>query len=254
LVHDPRRSRRLTGYDMNPSAIVDRFGHRILAGALLRLYDGLRRPFNGVFANRPATSQFVFAKITKELAMTTMKFALCGSLLITAGLSSIAGAQENPAEMALGGGKLRLKAPANWVRKQPQTSIVEHEFAIPASKGDTADGRLTVMAAGGGVEANIDRWYGQFTQPDGGSTRERAKVKKAKLAGEEVHLVDVSGTFKDQRGPAAPAVERPKYRMLAAIIATKSAGNYFIKFYGPERTVADNEKAFQAMIDGLEQK
>ena len=69
-----------------------------------------------------------------------------------------------------------------------------------------------------------------------------------------MHLVDVSGTFKDQRGPAAPAVERPKYRMLAAIVATKSLGTYFIKFYGPEHTVADNEKAFLTMIEGLEQK
>jgi hypothetical protein len=185
--------------------------------------------------------------------MSIMKPALSGCVLMLAGMASVLLAQENPSTMVLGGGKLRLKAPATWKRKQPQTSIVEHEFAIPASKGDSADGRLTVMAAGGGVEANIDRWYGQFTQPDGASTRDRAKTKKLKVAGEDVHLVDISGTFKDQRGPAAPAVERPKFRMLAAIIAAKS-GNYFIKFYGPERTVADNEKAFQTMIDGLEQK
>ena len=74
------------------------------------------------------------------------------------------------------------------------------------------------------------------------------------MAGEDVHLVDISGTFKDQRGPAAPAVERPKYRMLAAIVATKSAGQYFIKFYGPERTVTEHEKGFLSMIDGMERK
>src|SRR5574341_2055418 len=33
---------------------------------------------------------------------------------------------------------------------------------------------------GGSVEANLDRWYGQFEQPDGSSTRERAKVSKSK--------------------------------------------------------------------------
>jgi hypothetical protein len=185
--------------------------------------------------------------------MPAVKLALCGCFLLLAGQPSALPAQENPGTIVLGGGSLRLKSPATWIRKQPQSSIVEHEFAVPSAKGDPADGRLTVMAAGGGVDANIDRWYGQFTQPDGASTRERAKVKTLKVAGEDVHWVDISGTFKDQRGPAAPAVERPKYRMLAAIIATKS-GNYFIKFYGPERTVSDNEKAFQAMIDGLEHK
>lgn len=155
---------------------------------------------------------------------------------------------------AAGRRQAAAQSTANWVRKQPQTQIVEHEFAIPSAKGDTIEGRMTLMGAGGGVDANIERWYGQFTQPDGGSTRNRAKVKKIKVADEDVHLVDISGTFKDQRGPAAPAVERPKYRMLAAIITTKSLGSYFIKFYGPERTVTDNEKAFLGMIEGLQRK
>ncbi len=186
--------------------------------------------------------------------MSANTLARWGCLLTLSFATAYAEAQENPATMILAGGKLQLKAPASWIRKKPQTMIVEHEFAIPAAEGDKADGRLTVMAAGGGIEANIERWYGQFTQPDGGSTRERAKVKKIKVAGEEVHLVDISGTFRDQRGPAAPAVEQPKYRMLAAIIATKGSGNYFIKFYGPERTVAGQEKAFLTMIEGLERK
>jgi hypothetical protein len=110
------------------------------------------------------------------------------------------------------------------------------------------------MGAGGGVEANVERWYGQFTQPDGGSTRERAKVTKKKLAGHDVHLVDISGTYRDQRGPMAPAVERPNYRMLAAIVETDTLGTYYIKLYGPKQTIADNEKAFAAMIEGLAAK
>jgi hypothetical protein len=184
--------------------------------------------------------------------MLALKSIICGYLVAFSCATALA--QENPAVMKLAGGKLQLTAPESWVRKRPQTAIVEHEFSIPAAKDDKAEGRLTVMAAGGGVEANIDRWYGQFSQPDGGNTRDRAKVQKIKVGGEEIHLVDLSGTFKDQRGPMAPAVERPKYRMLAAIIPTKNAGTYFIKFYGPERTVADNEKAFVSMIEGLEHK
>jgi hypothetical protein len=173
--------------------------------------------------------------------------------LLLVALASTALGQDNPSVMPLGGGKLQLKAPEGWVRKQPLSTIVEHEFSVPAAKDDPADGRMTVMAAGGGIEANIDRWYGQFTQPDGGSTKDRAKVKKIAVAGQDVHLVDLTGTFKDQRGPMAPVVERPKYRMLAAIIATKM-GNYFVKFYGPQRTVADNEAGFLKMIEGLERK
>ena len=175
-------------------------------------------------------------------------------LLLCCGSATVALAQDDAAALQLAGGKLEMTAPAQWMRKQPQTRIVDFEFAIPAVKGDAADGRLTVMGAGGGIAANIDRWYAQFTQPDGGGTKERAKVKKIQVAGQDVHLVDISGTFKDQRGPMAPVVERPKYRMLGAIIETKSLGDYFIKFYGPERTVTENEKAFLNMIDSLKQK
>lgn len=186
--------------------------------------------------------------------MQTLLRPLIVGLLLVAPLTPCLLADDAPATIKIAGGKLQLKAPGTWNRKQPQTAIVEHEFAIPASQGDKADGRLTIMAASGGVQPNIDRWYGQFTQPDGGSTRERAKVTKSKVAGQEVHIVDVSGTYKDQRGPVAPAVERPNYRMLAAIIATKSGQDYFLKLYGPERTIAENEKAFVGMIEGLEAK
>ena len=186
--------------------------------------------------------------------MPTRTLQRCTCLLLGLVSASFALAQENPAKMKLAGGKFELTAPAKWLRKQPKTRIVQHEFAIPASKGDPADGRLTVMGAGGGVQANIERWYGQFTQPDGASTKERAKVKKIQVSGQDVHLVDISGTFRDQRGPVAPVVERPRYRMLAAIIETQSLGDYFIKFYGPQRTVTDNEKAFLKMIDSLQRK
>jgi hypothetical protein len=186
--------------------------------------------------------------------MHSIRLLLAASLLLAAAVVHHASAQENPSRLDLAGGKIKLTAPKDWQRKQPRTSIVEYEFAVPAAKGDAADGRLTVMSAGGGIDANIDRWYGQFTQPDGGSTRERAKIKKQMIGGEEVHIVDLSGTYKDQAGPHAPATERPKYRMLAAIIPVKGAGTYYLKFYGPERTVTEQEKAFISMIEGLERK
>jgi hypothetical protein len=187
-----------------------------------------------------------------RIVMQTTRFLVPALLLAVLGTTGATRAQENPSKIAFAGGKLVLEAPEAWQRKQPRTRIVEHEFVIPAAKGDAHDGRLTLMGAGGGVQANIDRWIGQFTQPDGGSTRERAKVKQRKIAGDNVHLVDISGTYKDQPGPFAPGVQRPKYRMLAAIIPTKSMGTYYVKLYGPQRTVMDHEKAFLEMIDGLD--
>lgn len=151
--------------------------------------------------------------------------------------------------MRLGGG-LTLTAPSSWLSKVPKVKIIEYEFAVPASQGDKADGRVTVMTAGGSVEANIERWLGQFSQADGSSTRDSAKVEHKTIAGRKVHLVEIAGTYRDAPGPFAPPIERPGYRMLGAVIETGD-GNYFIKFYGPDRTVADHAQEFRAMLDGM---
>ena len=147
----------------------------------------------------------------------------------------------------------KLTAPEGWVSKQPRTKIVEHEFAVPAVKGDELDGRVTVMGAAGSIDANIERWHKQFTQPDGSATKDKAKVEKKKIAGQEVIVVDISGNYMDSPGPQAPGVERKDYRMLAAIVQTKN-GNVFIKFYGPQKTVTESAAGFNKMLDSLQSK
>ena len=113
---------------------------------------------------------------------------------------------------------------------------------------------MTVMGAGGTVAANIDRWCGQFAQPDGSNTKDKTTTKSLKVAGCTVTIVDIPGTYKDMPGgpfAGGEAVERPDYRMLAAIIETPAAGNYFLKFYGPAATVAQHADGFRKMIEGL---
>jgi hypothetical protein len=158
-------------------------------------------------------------------------------------------AEKQAVAVKIAGGAFTLQAPAHWVRKQPTSNIVEHEFALPRAEGDQADGRLTVMAAGGSVEQNIDRWVGQFKAPAGGEIAKKAEKKN--IGGQEVHLVDLQGTYLDRKGPFAPATEQEAYRMLGAIIVTQGKGQHFIKLYGPVKTIAQEEKSFRAFIDSL---
>jgi hypothetical protein len=151
-----------------------------------------------------------------------------------------------------GGGKLQLRVPDAWQKRKPQNNIIEYEFAAPKVDDDEADGRITLMGAGGSIEANLDRWTGQFELPDGGAAK--PKITQKKLAGCDVHLLDIAGTFKDKPPFSGTEVKRPGYRMMAAIVASKDQGNYFIKLYGPQRTIAENEKAFNTMIESLERK
>jgi hypothetical protein len=165
---------------------------------------------------------------------------------------------EGAGAFTIADGALSLEAPAGWQRVQPKTGIVETEFSIP-SEGNATDGaplaagRMTVMGAGGSVEANIDRWCGQFTQPGGGSTKDASSTKKLKICGRDVTLVDITGTYQDSPGgpfAGGTTIQRPGYRMLAAIVEGPD-GNYFLKFYGPAATVEKHADGFRKMVEGM---
>jgi hypothetical protein len=160
---------------------------------------------------------------------------------------------EDTRAFSIAGGSFLLEAPAGWKRVQPKSGIVETEFSIP-SAGELPPGRMTVMGAGGSVQANVDRWYGQFAQADGSATKDKATTKTIKIAGSNVTMVDVSGIYKDTPGgpfAGGKTIERPDYRMLAAIIETADSGSYFLKFYGPGATVAKEADGFRKMVEGL---
>ena len=64
---------------------------------------------------------------------------------------------------------------------------------IPAAAGDKEGGECAVfLNIGGGVEANINRWIGQFEPADA----PKAKQKKETINGLDVTMVDLTGTFK----------------------------------------------------------
>lgn len=171
---------------------------------------------------------------------------------LVAGIAPAVGADVATA-FPIAGGSLSLEAPEGFERVQPKSGMIETEFAVP-SEGELPAGRMTVMGAGGSIEANIDRWCGQFTQPDGGETKDNMTKKSLKVAGCTVTLVDIPGTYLDQPGgpfAGGPTVKRPGYRMLAAIVETPEQGNSFLKFYGPAATVERHAAGFQKMIEGM---
>jgi hypothetical protein len=183
---------------------------------------------------------------------------LAAGLVATICTSHEAAAQPAVADDAvaftIAGDFLSLQAPAGWKQVQPKSNMIETEFSIPAAEGDAAPGRMTVMGAGGSVQANIDRWCGQFSQPDGSATKDKTSTKKLNVGGCAVTLVDIPGTYKDMPGgpfAGGQAVERPNYRMLAAIVEVPERGSSFLKFYGPAATVSANADGFRKMVEGM---
>ena len=102
------------------------------------------------------------------------------------------------------------------------------------------------------MDANLDRWIGQFLQADGKPSKAAAKIAKRTVHGLPVTTVDVSGAYTGMGGPTAQegAPAMPGYRMLGAIVEGPE-GSIFFKFTGPAKTVAANQDAFDKMIASL---
>jgi len=182
---------------------------------------------------------------------------LFGALTLLVGTPQANAADDEPAatqSLTLVQDQLKLTLPAEWERVEPRSQMITHEFSIPAPDEGDDPGRMTIMAAGGSIEANIDRWVGQFRTSTGQLLGENDKKVSVKEVGDtKVHLVDLRGDFFDQpRGPFGPKVQHSDYRLLGAIIPTAGHGTWFVKFYGPEETVTAAEQGFNKMVETIE--
>lgn len=144
--------------------------------------------------------------------------------------------------------------PSNW-KPGPEKPMRVVTYTVPALAGDQEPGECAVyyfgQGQGGGVQANIDRWIGQFQQPSGKPSKDVAQTTKRTIHGLSVTTVDVSGSYGGMGGPmAATHSSKPGYRMTAAI-AEAPQGGVFFKFTGPARTVAASQTAFNKMLDSL---
>jgi hypothetical protein len=147
---------------------------------------------------------------------------------------------------------LRFAVPADWTRVPAGSDVRAAQFRIPRVGDDTEDGELVLFffgsARGGGVEDNVNRWYGQFTEPDGRSSRDAAVVTTRTVHGLKLTIVDLAGTYTGM-GPDAHA--KPDQRMLAAVIDGKG-GPWFLKAIGPRATIGAARSAFDAILDSVE--
>ena len=105
---------------------------------------------------------------------------------------------------------------------------------------------------GGDVESNIQRWIGQFEQPDGSNSSDKATVGKREVNGLPVTTIDLTGTYDASMGGpmSGQKVQHPGYRMLGAIIEAPK-GPVFFKLTGPQELVGGAESDFSQMVESV---
>ena len=151
-------------------------------------------------------------------------------------------------------GGVTFDVPAGWTSApKPMRSA---NYTIPAAAGDRQNGELAVYyfgpGQGGGVEANLRRWLGQFVAADG-SPMDASDADRSdeQVGGMQVTVLDVTGTYLFKPFPMAPqATPMPGYRMLAAIVQGPDAPIFF-KLTAPEKTAAQAEQEFRKVIGSL---
>ena len=135
--------------------------------------------------------------------------------------------------------------PATWKPDAARPMRIATYLIAPA-KGDSDSAECGVFyfgeGQGGSVDANIDRWVGQF---EGAKAPVR---KKEKLAGFDVTTVEVDGTFASSMGgPMGPKTPKAGFKLLGAIVEGPK-GNVFFKLTGPAKTVEASRADFMKML------
>lgn len=151
---------------------------------------------------------------------------------------------------------LKLQAPDGWISEQPSSSMRVAQYKLP---GDAGDASLVVYyfgpGQGGSTDANLERWIGQMQQPDGSSSRAKAKTETTTVNGMNTTLLDVTGTFSagDMTGGGGSGQAMPNARMRAAVIETPK-GAYYIKLVGPEKTIERWDAGYMAFVKSAQLK
>jgi hypothetical protein len=133
--------------------------------------------------------------------------------------------------------------PVTWIWHPPTRQFSVAEYTVPG-QGGADQAQITVSKAGGSVDANIQRWKGQFKSADGKPVE--PKIVKFEADGVPITLVELAGSY---QGMGAPSFV-PDQLFLDAIVETPGE-MIFIRFVGPTATVEANRDAFMDMVRGL---
>ena len=137
----------------------------------------------------------------------------------------------------------REKVGADGYAKAP---VGAGPYKITKVAPDADDAEMSVLAASGGVAANVQRWEGQF----GGA---KAKTSERTVGGLKVTTVEIHGTYAGSGMPGAPSSgPKEKQVLLAAIVETEP--EHFFKLVGGEKTVEKARPDFEKLVASFRAK
>lgn len=130
-----------------------------------------------------------------------------------------------------------------WIRQQAASAMRAGQFTYDHEDESLADVELVIFffgpGQGGGTQANIDRWVGQF------EATPETKTEEKEMGGKKITLLTAKGTYLESSGGpfSGNKTAKPGYTMLAAILPSEQ-GDVFLKLTGPTKSVDAMGDAF----------
>lgn len=97
----------------------------------------------------------------------------------------------------------------------------------------------------GGVQANVDRWLGQFAEPP---DKINSKVENVTVGKTKVTYVQAEGTYRSGM-PGGPMTPMTDYGLMGAIIGNEGDNLIFVKMTGPKGLVKSSTGDFKKMVE-----
>lgn len=168
--------------------------------------------------------------------------------------SAVAAVELDGTPVSLAG--ITFTPPTVWKDHGPN-GMRKADYSFGPLGDDTDSATVAVYyfgpTGGGGIEANIDRWIGQMTLPDGADPEEAVMREESTVEGMAVHTVSLPGTYNaSMGGPMMGGQTTPKENyFMSAVVLEAPEGNVFFKLTGPKETATEMNTAFQAMLTGI---
>lgn len=194
------------------------------------------------------------------VAIAAFAFAVWNMSTQTAPAPSAVSGGSEPMPGATPPGEVAAPAPADpgvawsvpkrWTIDLAQGMRVATYIVPAATGGEGAECAVYYFGPGqgGGLDANLQRWMGEF-QP-----LEKHDIRKLKPGGIETTRILARGTYAahSMRGAETPG-EKPNWVLLGAIVNGPN-GDVFLKLTGPAATVDAAAKDFDGMLGSMKKK
>jgi hypothetical protein len=150
---------------------------------------------------------------------------------------------EDPSTFEVGG--LKFTRPAEWKWVPVNSPMRKAQLQVPGADASKA-AEMTFFNFGlggaGGVDANVQRWFKQFSgKPD-------AEKKEAlEVDGKTITIVTTEGTFASGMPGGAEVKPLENYALLGAIVEAPE-GLVFVKMTGPIETVKASREKFISFV------